>query len=190
MKIVVINLKGGVGKTPISFNIARDFDMDIITNDHSALEMIYDDRTTVTNDLVLNDNTVYDLGGFTSHGIDNVIGEADLVVVPCFNDYSSMSQTISTLNQLENPKRVVVAVTKTENKDFQIVTEELSKHFDGLEYFEFGLTKAFKSSTEYGESIIELMAKDKVINNWYKTYAKKYIYPFHTFLFKIKSEAV
>lgn len=188
MKIVVINLKGGVGKTPLSFNIAKDFDMDIITNDHSALEIVYPDRTTITNDLVLKNNTVYDLGGFASHGTREIVQGADLVIVPCFNDYSSLSQTISTLNQLEDPQRVVVAVTKTENKDFAIVKDELNKYFDGLEYFEFGLTKAFKSSIEYGESIIDLIKQDKVINSWYKNYAQKYIYPLQKYIFSIKSQ--
>jgi len=182
MIIVVINLKGGVGKTPLAFNVAKDFDLDIITNDHSALEMVYAERTTVTDELHPKDNTVFDLGGFASHGVHKVISEADLVIVPCFNDYSSMSQTISTLNQLENPKRVIIAVTKTENKDFKIVKKELKKHFDGLEFFEFGLTKAFKSSIEYGESIISLIKKDKLIKKWYKDYTKKYIYPLYTFI--------
>jgi len=185
MKIVVMSIKGGVGKTPISFNLAKDFDLDIQTNDHSALEMIYKERTTITNDLYMAENTVYDLGGFTAHGVNKIVENADIVIVPVFNDYSALSQTIATLNQLKNPKHVLIAVTRTENKDFKNVKKVLKEEFEGLEYFEFPLTKAFKNSIEYGESVIELVKTDKQLAHWYKEYAKRYISPFNKYIKKV-----
>jgi len=185
MTIAVMNDKGGVGKTPISFNLARDFDLNIQTNDHSALELVYKDRTVVTNDLNIANNTVYDLGGFAAHGVNTIVANVDVVIVPVFNDYSALSQTIATLKQLKNPKHVVIAVTRTENKDFKNVKKVLNEEFDGLTYFEFPLTKAFKNSIEYGKSIIELVKNDKQMANWYMQYTKRYIYPFNKYIKKV-----
>lgn len=41
MIISVINKKGGVGKTPISFSLAKDLGYELQSNDNSVIETIY-----------------------------------------------------------------------------------------------------------------------------------------------------
>ena len=114
---LVINSKGSVGKTPISFNLAYDLDMNIITNDKSALIACYKDRTTLTNQLELMENSLYDCGGFSAPGILNIVEQVNIIIVPVFNDPSSLIQTRDTLKQiLPLAKKVVIVTTKTENK--------------------------------------------------------------------------
>ena len=42
MRIAVINSKGGVGKTPLAFSLAKDFGLNLQTNDNSVVTQIYD----------------------------------------------------------------------------------------------------------------------------------------------------
>ena len=41
MIILVINKKGGVGKTPIAFSLAKDLGYYLQSNDNSVIESIY-----------------------------------------------------------------------------------------------------------------------------------------------------
>jgi tRNA A37 N6-isopentenylltransferase MiaA len=80
---LIINTKGSVGKTPISFNLAYDLEMNIITNDKSALIGCYKEKTTLTNSLIFQENTLYDCGGFSAPGILNIVKQVDLIIVSC-----------------------------------------------------------------------------------------------------------
>ena len=152
--ILIINSKGSVGKTPISFNLAYDLEMNIITNDKSALIGCYKDKTVLTNNLIFQENTLYDCGGFSAPGILNIVQQVDLVLVPVFNDPSSLMQTKDTLKQiLPLAKKIIIITTKTENKDTNTIRNNLDKKYPGLEYFNLPLTRAFNHSLETGKSI-------------------------------------
>lgn len=172
---LIINTKGSVGKTPISFNLAYDLEMNIITNDKSALIGCYKEKTTLTNSLIFQENTLYDCGGFSAPGILNIVKQVDLIIVPVFNDPSSLIQTRDTLNQiLTIAKKVIIVTTKTENKDAATIQNNLEKKYPGLEYFNLPLTKAFNHSLKKGKSIKKLIETDKVYENWFSDFVQNH----------------
>lgn len=173
--LLIINTKGSVGKTPISFNLAYDLEMNIITNDKSALIGCYKEKTTLTNSLIFQENTVYDCGGFSAPGILNIVKQVDLIIVPVFNDPSSLIQTRDTLNQiLTIAKKVIIITTKTENKDAAAIQNNLNKKYPELEYFNLPLTKAFNHSLKKGKSIKKLIETDKVYENWFGDFVQNH----------------
>lgn len=173
--ILVINSKGSVGKTPISFNLAYDLNLDIITNDKSALIACYKERTTLTNNLKLIKNSLYDCGGFSAPGILKIVQQVDLVLVPVFNDPSSLIQTKDTLKQiLPIAKKVIIVTTKTENRDADIIKISLERIYPGLKYINLPLTKAFNHSLKKGKSIKNLVDRDKIYKNWFGDFVQNY----------------
>ncbi len=47
MIISVINKKGGVGKTPFAFSIAKDLEYFLQSNDNSIIEKIYPEKAKI-----------------------------------------------------------------------------------------------------------------------------------------------
>ncbi|HED0543717.1 TPA: hypothetical protein R4K23_001781, partial [Campylobacter jejuni] len=47
MIISVVNKKGGVGKTPFSFSIAKDLEYFLQSNDNSIIEKIYPEKAKI-----------------------------------------------------------------------------------------------------------------------------------------------
>ena len=177
--VLIINSKGSVGKTPTSFNLAYDLGMNIITNDKSVLIACYKDKTILTNQFELIENSVYDCGGFSAPGILNIVQQVNIVIVPVFNDPSSLIQTRDTLKQiLPIAKKVIIVTTKTENKDADTIKNNLDKKYPGLEYFNLPLTKAFNHTLETGKSIKYLVETDKAYENWFGNFVKNNYIPF------------
>ncbi|KLE04170.1 hypothetical protein AF78_09035 [Aliarcobacter butzleri L353] len=177
--VLIINSKGSVGKTPTSFNLAYDLGMNIITNDKSVLIACYKDKTILTNQFELIENSVYDCGGFSAPGILNIVQQVNIVIVPVFNDPSSLIQTRDTLKQiLPIAKKVIIVTTKTENKDADTIKNNLDKKYPRLEYFNLPLTKAFNHTLETGKSIKYLVETDKVYENWFGNFVQNNYIPF------------
>ncbi|BEK13348.1 hypothetical protein B10927_17870 (plasmid) [Campylobacter jejuni] len=64
MIISVINKKGGVGKTPFAFSVAKDLEYFLQSNDNSIIEKIYPEKAKILPTPKKIDNCVYDFGGF------------------------------------------------------------------------------------------------------------------------------
>ena len=178
LSIVVINTKGSVGKTPVSFNLAYDLNMKIQTNDKSALIGCYKENTILTNTLTFEQNTLYDLGGFTAANVLNIVKQVDLVIVPVFNDPSSLIQTKDTLKQiLPIAKKVIIVTTKTEYKDTKAIQKSLDKKYPNLTYFNLPITKAFNHSLKKGKSIKELVETNATQDNWFGEFCRNHYEP-------------
>ena len=76
MRIAVINSKGGVGKTPLAFSLAKDFGLNLQTNDNSVVTQIYD-KAVYFNPCKITNDTIYDFGGFVASGVLSILKECD-----------------------------------------------------------------------------------------------------------------
>lgn len=176
MRLSIINKKGGVGKTPISFSLAKDLGYYLQSNDNSVIESIYPDMAKITESPSLLDNCVYDFGGFTSSGVLSIIKASDAVLIPCSIDYNSILRTVETIEEIQPyAKALFVIVTKTEKEgDFDTVRALLEQHFEGIEFFELRLSKVFKNAIETGLSVTELYNESPLSKNAYKTVYNQY----------------
>ncbi|MCD8477583.1 MAG: ParA family protein [Sulfurospirillum sp.] len=158
MIISVINKKGGVGKTPISFSLAKDLGYYLQSNDNSVIESIYPDMAKISPSPEIIDNCIYDFGGFVTSGVLPILKASSAILIPTSNDYNSILRTVETIEEIQPlNENLFVVVTKTEKEsDFETVKNAINQHFDNLEFFELRLSKAFKNTIETGLSLTEL----------------------------------
>ncbi len=177
MIISVLNKKGGVGKTPISFSLAKDLGYFLQSNDNSVIENIYPDMAKITPKPQLIDNCVYDFGGFVDTGILDIIKASDVVIVPCVNEYNSILRTVETIEEIKSyAKAILVIATKTEKEsDFKQVQSAIEEYFDDLHFFELKSSKIFKNAIETGLSIDELFHENALSKSAYKSVYNQYL---------------
>ncbi|EAL6695120.1 hypothetical protein OL255_002013, partial [Campylobacter coli] len=111
MIISVVNKKGGVGKTPFAFSIAKDLEYFLQSNDNSIIEKIYPEKAKILPTPKKIDNCVYDFGGFVEKGVLDIIKESNKIIVPCTSNYNSLLRTLETLNEIGNDGKVCILVT-------------------------------------------------------------------------------
>lgn len=176
MIISVINTKGGVGKTPIAFSLAKDLDLNLQSNDKSLIETLYPGKAKIVTKPVLEENTVYDFGGFVDAGVVSVLRASNAIIIPCSVDYNSILNTISTIEEIQAYNgTIIVIITKTEKEDdFHSVMSVISDKFDGLEFFELRQSKIFRNSMETGGSVTELYNENPLSKSAYKTVFQQY----------------
>ena len=129
MKITVYNSKGGVGKTPISTNIAMDKDFMIATNQRASIyghilpdnEFIEIDMNESFPDFGEVD-VVFDLAGSinkNAQSIKSAIAVSDAIVVPISCELNSMLSGGNTILEIKNinPKAfILIVATKLEKQ--------------------------------------------------------------------------
>ncbi|BDM09479.1 hypothetical protein THJ099_18320 (plasmid) [Campylobacter jejuni] len=111
MIISVVNKKGGVGKTPFAFSIAKDLEYFLQSNDNSIIEKIYPEKAKILLTPKKIDNCVFDFGGFVEKGVLDIIKESNKIIIPCTSNYNSLLRTLETLNEIGNDDRVCILVT-------------------------------------------------------------------------------
>ena len=119
MIITFYNKKGGTGKTSLSFNVAKDLDFFLLSNDDSVIEKIYPDKAKVMEELevVRGAKIVYDLGGFIEAETIEVFKASDLIVVPTTLDINSIKRTINTVQELEEyNENILIVINRIQAK--------------------------------------------------------------------------
>lgn len=124
MKIAVYNAKGSAGKTPIATNIALEREYAIGTNElfHVFEGFIPEERLLalqmeeafppIPDDI----DIVFDLAGSISehsHSITSALTQADLVIVPVWNEVKALNATVGTLQEVARfTREILVVATK------------------------------------------------------------------------------
>ena len=169
--ITIWSKKGGVGKTSLAYNLARDLKSFLITNDDSIVEIAYPDKSKIMKHPKLIDDVVYDFGGFVDDSIKNILDNSDLIIVPMINDLNSFKKTISTLNDVDNKKVLIVANRAVKN-DFRDIEEYFKKR--NLKVLELPESKIFKKAFSEKKSINEIVNANKFNKYTYRNIADKY----------------
>lgn len=176
MIISIFNLKGGVAKTSIAFNLAKDLDMELQSNDKSVIETIYPGRARIGSP-TLEDNTVYDFGGFHDAGILPIIQRSSAVIIPSNVDYNSILKTVETIESIQNHnKNIIVVVTRTESPDDRVNYENTISELINVPIFflELRSSRIFRNSIETGKSITEIYNEKLLNKHTYKTIYTQY----------------
>ena len=175
MIISVINKKGGVGKTPISFSLAKDLGYVLQSNDNSVIETIYHGNARIGRP-ILQDDCVYDFGGFVDSGVLDIIKASNAVIVPCSIDYNALMRTVETIEEIiAVNSNIIIVITKTEKEsDFETFRDEISSFFEDLYFLELRNSKIFKNSMETGKTVTQLYQETPLSKSAYRTVYQQY----------------
>lgn len=181
MIITVFNKKGGVGKSSIAFNIAKDLDYFLISNDDSVIETIYPNCAKIIPQVKLfNDkkrSIVYDLGGFVDPALPKLFRHSDLIIVPTNLDSNSLKRTVNTVRELkEFCQNIIIVITRVNSRTrakYQKVIDILNTL--GLEVFQLRESEAFPNSMRTGETIIEQSLKSSFSKHIFKNVYEEHI---------------
>lgn len=175
MTISVFSGKGGVGKTSLSFSIAKDFDYSYMTNDLSSAVMNFGNQRKANyrkGELPLRDDTLYDFGGFEDENAHKIILQSDVLVIPTIDDFNAMMKCMNVLRKYKG-KNIVLVANAIEKKDaFTNIQLILEQNFRDTKYklVHIPRTKMFKNALDNKKSATELFRENSVYDRGFKGY--------------------
>ena len=168
MKITVANLKGGVGKTIISVNLALSLDLAVITNEpFSPLEHIFEEnryikleRDQELKELPKEYDIVFDFGGYLDLRLVSALKQSDCVIVPLINEFKDVHTTVSFLQEIEeHNKNIIVVVNRSQKGDLATVQEIMGKHYPNYSVVEIKQSRALPNIMREKKSVKEMVAE-------------------------------
>lgn len=188
MKIAVINKKGGTGKTPIAMSLAIDLNLTIATNDTSVLgyfamqekHYFYQKAFFISDkeleNFQMQENQIFDFGGWTSKGILKVLAQCNKILIPCSAENpNSILQTASTISELQvfNSKIIVIITMHEREEEFEAKQKELKEHFD-LPIIPLKKSKIFSNVISKGLSVKEIYSENQTSRHIYRNIYPQY----------------
>lgn len=176
MIISIINKKGGVGKTPFAFSIAKDLDMFLQSNDNSIIESIYPNKSKISKQPSLLDNCVYDFGGFVEKGIVNILKESDFIIIPCTELYNSILRSIETINEIKaiNKNITLLVTAYKDEKGKEIIKDTITNNTLSLDFYFFKYSKIIDNAMINALSFTELYNETPLSKKAYKNFFDEY----------------
>lgn len=169
--VTVFNKKGGVGKTSLALNLAKDLDFYLLSNDDSIIETTYEKAKIMEEiELIEGANIVYDLGGFVDKNINEIIKASNLIIIPTIADLNSLKRTLNSKKELEavNSKIIIVANILKSNKDLEFINEFIKADFSIRE------SKIFQRSYITKQSVSEIYNESSFNKHIYRNIFKEY----------------
>jgi len=154
--ICVASTKGGVGKTSIAFSLAKDLDYYYMTNDMSIVVTKYAKAKYTPNKMPLQQNTVYDFGGFVDKNSDEILDASDIIILPTVNDLNSIMKSLKLIKAYRHKTILVFANMVENSRDKAIIKETIHNYFPNLAFTHMRRSKLLKNALESGQSATEL----------------------------------
>lgn len=142
MSYVVYSIKGGVGKTTLSVQISQMLDFTYVTNDShsSAHNLMPEDKGFLVSkeeyeEIPFDENIVYDFGGFKDTRINDVIKQANKVIIPTLTSIVDLQATLATLKDvMDINSNVIIVVNRAKNNNKanelkEYLNEEIKKMY-------------------------------------------------------------
>lgn len=176
MKIAVINKKGGVGKTPFAFSIAKDMDYFLQSNDRSCIEQIYPGKAKILPEVRELEDCVYDFGGFAAAGVLDIVKNCNVVIIPCLPTYNSFIRTVETINELKeiNSNIILLATNFKDEKEEEFLEKELAERYSDIPTFYFKNSKIVNNAVNVGLSFTELYNENVLSKRSYTNFYNEY----------------
>jgi len=195
MLISIFNLKGGTGKTSLSYSLAKDLEAFYITNDpyNSIVGNIYNKVIEELDDAVIADNTViFDGGGFFDNTIKDILKHSDKIIIPLEVDLNSLQSLDNFLKELKKiNKNIIYILNKVESsttaqKDYIAVKGHLIETYsiDSNNIFKLPHSRIFKNIFDQEQGIKELINSNKKNQYTYRNFLPQY----EAILNKIKND--
>lgn len=180
MRVVFLQLRGGVGKSTLAMatwqllNTSKD-EWGYITNDvYVSLENKIPPKqllkVSVEKQIPIVDfDVILDMGGYVSIAMKKVIENADLIFLPTLTDLISLQTHIHTIREVEElNKNIIQIVNRTKNGEF----EEIKNFFisKGIKYpiYEVRETKLLADIFNQGKNIKDQIEEKSVLNPYTK----------------------
>jgi cellulose biosynthesis protein BcsQ len=186
-KIVVYNQKGGVGKTSISKEISTVISTNLVDCDvYGALEdslSLQEERghqvTNVVKVDVINGDIpdipgVYDLGGYENAVFDDLLTNADLVIIPSMTSFEDKIGTVESYSFVKEElgnDNILIIVNGFDNKEqFKRVSEDIAQEIgiDVDDIFPIPRSNAFYTASDKGCTISQLKTESSFNKRIYK----------------------
>lgn len=116
--VAIYSSKGGVGKTSLAFSLAQDLNLGIITNDKCATYRVLKEKVKYIEGAMPIANALYDLGGFTTGYVLDVLNEADVVIIPVTPDFNALQRAVEIIDEIGESKVLVVANMLDSKEDY------------------------------------------------------------------------
>ena len=159
--ITFLNKKGGVGKTSLAFNVAKDLGFFLISNDDSIIETLYPKKARIVDKIEYIDSAdiVYDLGGFVDNNAIEIIKNSNIIFIPTLLDINSIKRTINTVAEIKEFNNEIVLIVNN------YTTNDLKKYHTAVDKLK-----------EIGCDIIFIQKSEAIPNSLYmsKTITEQY----------------
>lgn len=166
-RITIVNFKGGVGKSMIAHQLITGYDFYGIEIDpYGSLAERLEDRVAkidlnekLPDISELEENIIFDFGGFDDSKIDEAISLSNLIIIPYTPTLESIQTTFDTIHRVKNSDKPILFVANMYQKDDDIAqSREVILEALGFEaeIFPLPLSVGLQTAIAENKSIKEL----------------------------------